>query len=908
MINISFDNPYLLLLIIPLAALVIVPYCIAIRKENKSKAATFALISHLVIVVLVVLAAAGMSNVTVITETELYVLADASASTDGSIEFIDDCIFDIEKNLPRNTEMGVITFGKNYRLHTPLGEKYTSIKNNKVNDSATDIVSALKYTDSLFGDSAIKRIILITDGMSTDPDATGELVRIIDDMKSRGVYIDTIYVDSNMKNGAKELQVSSVDFNASTYLGHKTTADVLVESSFETDAIATLTKNGAVYLEKAVKLTAGYNIINFDLDTSSEGEFDYDVIINSTEDSIAKNNSHKFTQKVNKTIKILLITDDTADINTVRVMYGDNAEIDSCVKPSEPPFDWSNPNPKPVTFNVPFTVEELCKYDEIIISDVDVRAINNSETFIKSLDTVVSSFGKSLITAGNTRIQNQEDQSLKALEDMLPVKFGNDDTDPQLFTLLIDTSRSMQIVDFQYFEMAKASAQYLLGIIEPTDHFAIIRFSGDSQTIVTPRPATEENVKEALAKIATLEVTQGTMIGAALDRAGEVISGAGYSKNQILLISDGMSFEGAGDLDDDPQKSAEILNANNIKVSTIVTTNTQAFEQGKLNPDQLEYIYNMEQIALKGGGSSHMCGNTDDLKKLMLEDISDEFNGTVIEEKTPVIIKKPNDDVLIGIEELPDIYGYVYTSKKASAETVLCVQYENLSEKVDVPLYAYWSYGKGRVATLATTLSGAWSSAWSAGEGLSFLENVAETCIPEQRIDYPYTVNIEYDGKYSHIEIIPSVLNPDATMTVTVIMPDGSEMSEKLIFDSYRYFYKIETGLAGKYRVKTTYALSTVSYSSESTYSVSYSPEYDSFRVYSPAAIYTFMRNNGLVYEDSDVDFSVDDGKVATYVLKFTVPFLAAAVALYIIDTLIRKLRWADIKSVFSKKSKEVSK
>ena len=53
MINISFDNPFLLLLLIPMLALVLVPYFIAIRKENKSRASSIALALHLVIVLLV---------------------------------------------------------------------------------------------------------------------------------------------------------------------------------------------------------------------------------------------------------------------------------------------------------------------------------------------------------------------------------------------------------------------------------------------------------------------------------------------------------------------------------------------------------------------------------------------------------------------------------------------------------------------------------------------------------------------------------------------------------------------------------------------------------------------------------------------------------------------------------------
>ena len=204
MINISFDNPYLLLLLIPMLAFILVPYFIAIRRENKSKASTIALVLHTVIVLLVILAVAGMSNTTVITETELYVLADLSHSTSDDIDLIDEYIAKTENELPRNSKMGVITFGKDYALHTPLGEEITSVRESTVDHSATDIVSALRYADSLFGESSIKRVVIITDGLSTDPEATGELIRVIGDMKANDVYIDAVYVDSNISNEIKK--------------------------------------------------------------------------------------------------------------------------------------------------------------------------------------------------------------------------------------------------------------------------------------------------------------------------------------------------------------------------------------------------------------------------------------------------------------------------------------------------------------------------------------------------------------------------------------------------------------------------------------------------------------------------------------------------------------------------------
>ena len=895
MININFANPLLLLVLIPMLALVIVPYFIAIRKENKSKSAAISLALHIVIILLVVLAAAGMSNVTVITETELYVVADVSYSTHDKLDLIDEYIEEIEDELPRNSEMGVITFGKNYRLHTPIGEPITSVKENKVNDSATDIVAALRYASTLFSDSSIKRIVLITDGMSTDPGEAKTLVRLIEDLKYNDIYVDTVYVDTGVSS-LQEIQVSGVDFINSTYTEKQAVASVLVESSYATNAVVTLMKDGERYLEKAVTLTVGYNVVNFDLDTTESGEHDYTVSVHASNDSATKNNSLSFTQTVSDEIKVLLVTATADDVNYVKEIYGEKAVVDAFVKPADPTPTIYNPNPKPVPFDVPFTVEDLCKYDEFIISNVDVRAIRSADTFIKSIDTMVSLFGKTLITAGNTHMQNKDDDTLNTLQDMLPVKFGNSDADPKLYTLVIDSSRSMEFKNADFFVMAKLSATYLLGLLDEDDYFSIIHFSGEVYPLVAPKAASRKNISEALTAVSKLEVTQGTMIGSALKAAGEMMIPMNFSEKQLILISDGMSFEGGETLEDNPLEEAAKLKANNITVSTLNTGNDEGEDT-------------LQSIAFTGGGEYYFCQRSSDLEKLVLDEVADDMNATEIEGKTAINVARPNDAVLSGVIDVPDIYGYVYAKAKASAETVLTATYKKSGGgEVEVPIYAYWSYGNGRVATLTTNLGGRWLIGWSTGDGATFLKNLATTNVPETKMSHPYTVNVEFDGKYSHLEIVPASVNPDAKVTATILMPDGSEVKEKLVFDSYRYFYKFDTDTTGKYEVLISYQLSNNTYSSKYVYTTPYSPEYDRFTPSSPNAIYSFMRNNGNVFENGDIRLEVDENKVATYVLYFTVPFLALAAALFVADTIIRKLRWADIVSLFKKIKKEDEK
>ncbi len=897
MINISFANPYLLLLLIPLFAAVIVPFFIAVRKVNNTKETTIALICHLLIVVFVVLAVAGMANTTVITKTELYVVADVSYSSNHKLDLIDSYIAELEEKLPKNSKMGVITFGKDAKVHVKPGEELTSVKDSGVDTSATDIASALRFAIEQYTDNTIKHLVLYTDGLSTDPDANGDLVRVVQDLESENIYLSVVYIDSNLSDDSKEVQISDVEFNASTFLNRDSAANILIESSFSNNAIVRLTKDGEKYLEKTASLEKGFNVVNFDLYTSEEsGEFgyDYEVSIIPLDDTSEYNNKFSFTQKVNGKMQVLHITSKPEDADYVKALYGENADVTSCIKSQEPVIYGQKPKP----FKVPYTVEDLCQYDEIVISNVEISDVDNASTFVESLDMVVSVFGKSLITAGNNKIQTSEEEAVLALGNMLPIKYGNHDGDPKLYTIVIDSSRSMQFQNFDFFTMAKSAAGYLLDLLESKDYFAIYHFSGETYTLYTPTQATAENVSKAKDAIEKLEVTQGTMIGRALENVYYQIALEPYDDKQVMLISDGMSFEGGETLDDDPEGAAAMLSAENITVSTLNTGN-----------DAAEGVKTMKNIAGVGGGKYYFARSSDELPGVMFDEVADDMTESEIVGDTPVIINRKKDDVLVGIDELPNINGYYYGKSKASSENILYVEYvKSGGNTVKVPLYAYWNYGNGRVSALSTDLGGAFVSSWQTGEGYSFLQNITVTATPDERIDHPYTVETSFDGKNTQIEIVPAVLNPDATMTVKITRPDGSTEEKLLTFDSYRYFYTFETADIGKYTIETTYDWTTKTYKSETIFNISYSPEYDSFTSYSPAAIHAFVRTSGTVTEDGNAELRFDEAELETYVVKFTVPFLAIAAALYIIDTVIRKLKWADIKSFFKRRRKETKK
>lgn len=892
MININFDKPLLLLIAIPLLALVLIPFFIAIRKENKSKSAFISLAIHLVMVVLVTLVAADASIVRTMTETHVYVVADVSYSADRNLAKVDEYIKSVEKALPNNSKMGVIAFGKNSKVSTPMGEEFQGISNAGVDTSGTDIKSALEHAATLFETGVVQRIVLITDGKQTSGDNLNGVIGAVENLYEKGIYIDAIYLDDNLGEHDREIQITGVDFIASTYLNHVATADVLIQSaSDKVNATVTLYRGDQVVHKQYTVLTKGYNVVNFDLPTDTTGTFDYRIEVtaeqsgNEIYDMSDKNNAYTFTQTVCGKLNVLLVTENEGDADRARELYGQDAEID--VYLNDPA--------------VPCTVEALIKYDEIILSDVDVRNLNNFSSFIASLDTVVSSYGKSLMTFGDTKIQNQTDDVLKDLEDMLPVKLGNRDQDPKLVCIVMDTSRSMEFV--QKLDTAKKAATQIVELMNDHDFLILITFSGD-YTTVWPSAPIGGNRDALIELINSLKPTQGTVLGKGMQEAYNKVIGSSIEDKQVFLMSDGRTW--ANEEDDAVEIASKLLE---IGVTTsVLNTGTKEVNGDTASGPALKLL---QDIAAAGQGNYYAAMDPDELGEIMLTDIADDLTESVIEKETHLNVKLKADKVLSGITTaLPTINGYVYARAKASATTVLTADYvKNSGAVIETPVYAYWDYGNGKVATFTSSLSGAWVSNWQEGVGEQVFRNILlDTNVPKSKIDYPFTITLEHIGSKTQITVFPETLYYDAVVLAELTMPDGTVVQQEMLFNSQCYIYEFPSEQIGKYSVKISYSYSTRSYETSTYFDIPYADEYDSFTVFDVSDIHKIIRTRGNVFTNNEIELKNNEKDVATYTYYLALPCMVTAIALYLADIVIRKLSWVDIRNLFGLKEKKQQK
>lgn len=889
--SISFDNPLWLLLAIPLLAAVLVPYFIAKNKDNRSPRWLASLILHLVMVVSVTLASAGLVHTTVKTMTKVYVLADVSYSSNRNLDEIDEYIQQISDNLPANAKMGIICFGKDFQVLTPSGEAIRSVKEAKVDDSGTNIAQVIDETSTYFSESELKRIILITDGVETTTE--GATAAAIERAVAGGIKIDAVYLDNNLKDGEAEVQISDVKYTQSTYQDHETSLSMVVESSVENDVILTLyvkSEENAEYTEidkMVLQVETGMNMASFALPTELPGVFDYKVELTATKDTSPHNNAYTFTQTVAGKKTVLLVTGNPADPETFMNLYGNTATLDSYV---------INTRNK----RIPYTVEDLSKYDEIIVSNVDIREIDNINAFIDSSEAVISQYGKSLITFGDLHMQNTDDEVFAKFEELLPVSFGNANKDSRLYTIVIDISRSMSYSRPAQLIVAKDAATKLVSILDDEDYVSFVTLAGESKVELAPTRLGDcrENLYSMIQNVTP---SQGTFIGEALNLAYELMQPLQqFEEKQVMLISDGKTYT------HEPENATEV--AEKMKEAEIALSTVLVLPHAPTWTHGIGCEF-MEALAKAGDGVYYELLDENKVAELIFAEMGDKITDTIVEGKTKVTVQSYHDETLEGILDVPSVYGYVNSKAKLDSTMVLSVDYKkNSKTTVQVPLYSYREHGNGRVATFTSNVSGDWLQDWSDTLKSKFFGNVLETNTPKERIDYPYELAFEHLGSRSTVQISPTYLNPRAKAEIKITSPSGEVIEQELVFHLNKYEAVFDTPEVGKYHIEVTYSYGNHSFVSHTYYTIPYGLEYNSFAVYDVASIYDFMRGLGRVSTDGNLDLENDKADVATYERDFKAPLLILATVLFVADVFIRKFGWKDIKGFFHASGKKQTK
>jgi len=887
--NINFSNPYLLLIGIPILLLIIIPFFILIKKEGFNFHNLGSLVIHIVIAILLTLSVAQMSYEKNIIETDVYVLADCSYSSNKNLDKIDEAIVRLSKNLPDNSKLGVIAYGKDCKIVTELGDKFSTVKDSEIDDSETNVRNALEYTSTLFANNVVKRIVVISDGVETK---NTPISGLISNLEQQDIHIDAMYLDNTLTEDADEFQVSNVEFNESTFISKEEEAIVTIDSNKDVEAVKiNLTVNGVVPADKASsysftsKLTKGSNKFSFELDTTIQGSATYVVTVSeyidsehtSKTDTNPYNNTYTFVQNVSKKIRVLFLSNDEtngeSELASFKAVHADKDRytIASYVNNDE---------------DIPFTIDDLAVYDEIVLDNFNLESDtfkNNAESFINNVNTLVSTYGKSLITYGNVNTQNTNTSvPLKTLSNMLPLSYGAS-SEAKNYTIVLDISKSM--LQASHLEIAKTAATRLLDTLSPNDFYNVIVFYGDCELIGSGR-ASEANIASTKKKIEEIEGKQSTNIQAALEYAYALLDGTNYKEKKVMLISDGESYISSSVSTKDLAEMFTNQRNKNVSTSCIL------INESSVEGESTSYPLVIKSLA-SAGGSVKRIVTIDEANGAAFDAIIDESSEIHKTGNFSVKVVNKKHEVLNGVTLSKNITEFYSSAKKESAESII-----NVIEKgVEYPLYSTWKYGEGNVSSYTSTLK-SYASDTESSEA-KFLENIVKTTTPKNIYKAPVNIEVSIAGSEVTINIATENITSLKDTEVNVVGTDF-EQSYSLSLNSLYYYTSFNLDETGVYRFDITIGDSFVS----KYFSISYYTEYDSFIESDISFLYNVITSDGTVNENLDLTIDNINVTMQRYKYNFTPLFMILSVILFVVDVIIRKLRLQDIKSLFKKGAK----
>ncbi len=897
MSNIKIENPWLLfvglgLILASVGAFFLIPKAKRIRPKN-----LISLGLHIVISITLALAFANIKFVTTSSDVEVYAVVDVSDSESQNADKLTELVQDLYKQAgSKNAKVGVVAYGKNQTTLAKAGSRISSdaIKklfeenNSTIDRSATDIASALTYTNNLFSDNVVRRMVLISDGIETD----GSAIDTIETLKNNDVMLDCIDVSDSLKH---EVAITGIEYTDRVFKGRTETVTISVRATRSTNGKIKITCGGNTIADSDVRVSIakGLNVVTYTLPTSEAGRFDYEVTLEADSDTFEENNIKRFTQTVTEDYKFLYLSgnernEETNILNSLGI-YNDSSKVTYS-------FEY---------VNVPYKMEELVKYDEIILSDFNVTKLDEeldleredsiASQFVNNIKACVSVYGKSLLTFGDTHtgLSNEEYSYLSDYGDMLPVQSHSEGGKAVIF--LIDVSGSMDTDN--RLTMAKKGAIAALDTFSDEDMVGITTFSDETKIV---KPLTSIRNKEELARaINKMKTEGGTTMGPALKMCGKELNDSTAEFKTVITLSDGDPF----DTDASLNKIVRQLAEDNITCSFINISNRDSASVSRL-----------KRLATYGNGNYYFVSKAQQLVDVMVNSVSEEITNIAIkQDDTTVVVRTANDEVLNGTNNtFASLSGFNYCRIKPQAETVLTATYIRNEETLDdngnsnsttttynVPLYAHWTYGKGTVSSFtADLIDDTTASFRNTPGGAQFFRNLVTTTLPTRSannlLDFSY-VNYGYT---TTVNVNPNNGDYTGKIVIKVKDPDNATTEYELIYNGSSYSVSVPVSKTGIYDVEINYYESNDgNISSEITATdtqplyFDYSKEYNFFDTDMSSDILYRLASNLSGNTTSDrVDYNTSDAEYqySSYFSTMMI-FLLISVGLFLVDIFVRK-------------------
>lgn len=743
--SLSFAEPLALVLLalLPLAGLV----ALAGSAKSTRRRRTAALALRCVVLSCLVFSLSGVRLGQASERIAVVFLVDASDSVgaDGR-ETAQSVVNTAITGMPNGDQAAVVLFGEDAVVERAMGDSRTGEPfRSEPRGAATDIAGAVRLALALFPDGAAPRIVVVSDGEEN----RGDLEAAAMMAAANDVQISTLGLE---RLDTPEVLVSDVQAPARARAGDTFEIQVRVNSSVETAATLRLLGDGAVLKEESVQLRSGENTFAVSVTVPERGfrTFTASVSTATGGDTAFQNNElSAFTDVAGPAAALILEGTPGEGGNLAGALEAGGLQV--TVLPAD---------------QAPTDLPAYASYDATLLVNVPAATLGQK---MLTLQSYVRDLGRGLITVGGDSSYGLGGYFNTPLEETLPVRMDIQDPQnlPQLSVdFTIDKSGSMgrchgddtgsraQIESgLPKTDLAKEATYQAIQLLGPSDEVGIVAFDDEAVWIAPTLPLSQQ--PDIASALAAIQPEGGTNIYAGLSAAVESLIQARGRIKHIILITDGWS--NTGDFDALLQQMAD----SDITLSIIGAGGGAAeFLQG---------------LADRGGGRFYAVSDPHEIPSIFLKETKLSLRAYIVEGDIPLAAGAPSQ-IMEGISAVPHLNGYVSTTPKATAQTVL------LSDRAE-PILTQWQYGLGRSVAWTSDAKSQWASDWVGWADFSrFWTQTVRWAAAAPGGDVE--VGIDRHGGGARVTVDsadPSgAFRNDLATTVSVLGPDGTRQDVQL--------------------------------------------------------------------------------------------------------------------------------
>ena len=728
----NFNYP-LILILFPVFAAYLLYVSRGLTRLTKTKKRII-LGLRMIILLLLILSLAGFGLKTASKYTTTIFLVDSSDSAKDSKDIAEKFIKNSIENKGKNDKVGVASFGADVaaELSPSLNPRFFTLQA-KINSRFTNIEKALNHVISMIPASDNKRVVLISDGEEN----TDNVFSVINILKEKGISLDVFMLENLEKN---DVQLTTIDLPRFTRLNEQFDVFIRVDSNVRTAGTLKLYRDRKLISSTDIEIQVGESNFVFSQTAEEGGMITYTAEIDIIDDNVSQNNENSAFVYVEDMANILIIQGKEEDTKEIEKILEGDVKI-NVISPE----------------SAPKSIEHLQKYDAFVISNVSAERLNDE--FIENLEISVRHMGKGLLVTGGEESYALGGYKNTPLEAALPVDMNvkSDEEHPNLGLLLVlDKSSSMASGNYgiSNIELAKEAAIRSTEILTQFDYIGVIAFDGAPQWVVKTQKL--DNLKKVQDSIGTIRASGGTSILPALEEATRSLTEDTDAKlKHIILLTDGMA----------ERTGYEAVMSKMEKEG--ITLSTVALGQGA--DTQL-----LDLLAKRGNGRYYYVDEFSDMPKIFAKETTIAAKAYINNKQfTPIL--RSYSPILDGIESIPDLYGYIRTTKKPSSRVIF-------SSDEDEPVLATWHYGLGRAAAWTSDTKGMWTKDWMTwDESPTFWKNLISWLV-QKKVQDDYIVSGGTEGGKGFIEFTMPLeeIIEDGEVKATLISPSGEEEETKL--------------------------------------------------------------------------------------------------------------------------------